>query len=153
MNEIVLASTDQGVLTMTPTIPCVRTEKEADALRHALLAAIDEAGARQVVIDLRHVKYLGSTGFRPLLGVFRHLQAQGGRLVLCGLSAEVAHTFSVTRLVGMSRSPFDIEPDPGAAVARLNRDGTPRMAASRAAEPRQRTASSWSGVGRAWPSA
>ena len=116
---------EQGVLVLTVTEPHLRSDKLVDALRQEFLAAIEQSGINKVAIDLRAVESLSSTGLRPLLGVHRHLQPRGGQLVLCGLSPEITRVLSITRLVGMSRSPFEVQPDVSSALARLNRGPEP----------------------------
>jgi anti-anti-sigma factor len=110
---------EQGVLVLTITEPHLRSDKLVDALRQDFLAVVDQTGVAKVVLDMRQVELLSSTGLRPMLGLHRHLQPRGGELVLCGLAPEVARVFTITRLVGMSGSPFTMAPDVPAALARL----------------------------------
>src|SRR5262245_3093379 len=94
----------------------------SDALRADLVAAVERSNARHVVLDFQLVTYLSSVAFRPLLSLHRKLKPQGGRLILCGMSDQVAEVFYVTRLVssaGTSAAPFELQPDVPTAVASL----------------------------------
>src|ERR1700741_2788012 len=45
------------------------------------------SGCRQLVIDLKHIQYISSAGFRALLIARKQSADTQGRLVLCGVSA------------------------------------------------------------------
>ena len=108
---------------LTLTDPQLQGDQLAEELRRELLAAVGQAGAANVVLDFRHVGYLSSPAFRPLLSLRRQLQGAGGRVVLCGLSPDVADVFHVTRLISTSRSstaPFEVAAAAPAAVQLLN---------------------------------
>ena len=114
--------TEQGALILTITEPHLRGYSIAKALRNELLSAISESRSAQVVLDMAGVVSFSSEAFRPLLSVRRHLQEQGGRLILCNLTPTVAAGFSATRMVGSQRSSanaFEIQPDVEAALASL----------------------------------
>jgi anti-anti-sigma factor len=115
---------EQGVLVAALTTPVVQDDDTAEALRRDLHAALDHAKSRHAVLDMGSVQYLGSSGFRPLLSIYRRLQAQGGRVVLCRLTPDVEEVFLVTRLIGTGGSgtaPFEKAPDVRAAVRSLKR--------------------------------
>lgn len=123
----VQARYEDGVLVLTITDARVEGEEVAEALRQEMLAAVEAAGADQLVVDFRHTRYISSAGFRPLIALRRRLQATDGRLVVCGLSPVVGHVFYTTRMVspdGSSAAVFEMEPTASAAVARLNRGVT-----------------------------
>jgi anti-anti-sigma factor len=114
---------EEGVLVLTFSVNQLQDEKISEGVLQELSACIDNYQARKVVIDLRHIKYISSVAFRPLLHVRRKLQEAGGRLVLCGLNRLVGDVFYTTRLVsagGATAAPFDLEQDVAAAIARLN---------------------------------
>ena len=94
----------------------------ADRLRDELLAVAVQAQVQSAILDFQHVKFLSSSGFRPLLSLHRILRQQGGKLLLCGLSPDVHEIFEVTRLIdvkGTGRAPFEVHADVPAAVASL----------------------------------
>jgi anti-anti-sigma factor len=97
-------------------------DEMADALRDQMLAVAVQAEAQNVVLDFRNVKFLSSAGFRPLLSLHRLLRQRNGKLLLCGLNADVHEIFEVTRLIstkGQTRAPFDVFGDITTAVASL----------------------------------
>jgi anti-anti-sigma factor len=110
------------VLVLTFTDLELAGDDVVHALRTDLLAAVAQAGATKVVLDLQHVHYLGSAMFRPFLNLKQRLEEQGGRLVLCGLGPMLLEVFRVTRLVSTSPSTpgvFTCEADVVAALAHL----------------------------------
>src|SRR5262245_40893682 len=114
---------EQGALVLTITRQQLQGDEVADQLRQEMLAALEQSGLNKVVIDFHQVVFLSSASFRPWLSMRRKLHDSQGQLVLCGMSAEVAEVFYVTRLVstsGASSAPFHMEPDVPRALARLN---------------------------------
>jgi len=59
-----------------------------------LTAAIN-SGSLRLVVDLKHILYISSAGFRSLLIARKLVDQTGGTLILCGLSAEVKRTFEL----------------------------------------------------------
>jgi anti-anti-sigma factor len=115
------------VVVLSINVSRVQGDTIADRLRDELLAVLDTTGAQNVVLDLRQVTFVSSVAFRPLLSLHRRLKERGGRMVLCGLTAEVREVFEVTRLISTSRTstaPFEVQADVPAAVASLYRTGT-----------------------------
>ena len=53
-------------------------------------------GGKQIVVELRDVTFLSSSGLRALLLLARELRREGGDLVLCALQPQVAEVFHVT---------------------------------------------------------
>jgi anti-anti-sigma factor len=121
--RLLKTGTEQGVLVLTITEPQIEGDEVARALQQELLAAVAAAGARKVVIDLQHVKYISSVAFGPLLHLRRKLQEVDGRFYVCGLSPMVGDVFYTTRMVSPSGTfvaPFEMQPDVAAAIAALN---------------------------------
>jgi anti-anti-sigma factor len=108
------------VVVLTITENQITGDDLADALRDQFLAVAVQSQAQNVVLDFQNVKFLSSSGFRPLLSLNRLLRQHNGRLLLCGLCPEVHEIFEVTRLIstkGTSRAPFEVHPDAPSAVA------------------------------------
>jgi anti-anti-sigma factor len=59
------------------------------------------AGCRQMLIDLKHIQYISSAGFRALLIARKRSADTQGKLVLCGLSAEVRRLFEMSAFTDM----------------------------------------------------
>jgi anti-anti-sigma factor len=113
---------DQGVLVLTIVQPRIQGEEVAQALREEMREAVAQAGVNRVVVDLQHAIYLSSVAFWPLLSLRRQLLDAGGRLMICGLSGDVADVFATTKMIstgGEVDAPFEVAPDAPAAVARL----------------------------------
>jgi anti-anti-sigma regulatory factor len=74
-------------------------------------------------VDLSHVEFLSSVGFRPLLRLNKQIREQGGgRLIVCAMQPGVRDVMHATRLVtssGSTQAPFDEQPTVDAAVASL----------------------------------
>jgi anti-anti-sigma factor len=113
---------DNGVLVLAVTRKSIEGDEVADILRQELLRQVERSGSRKVVIDLSQVRYLSSIAFWPLLSLRRWLTDQGGRLIICGLTATVADIFETTKMIsttGPADAPFEVAPDRAEAVARL----------------------------------
>lgn len=120
--RLLTSRTEQGVLVLTVTESQIEGNEIARELQREMLSAVDAVGARLVVVDLQHVRYVSSVAFGPLLHLRRKLQASAGRLVVCGLSAMVGDVFYTTRMVspdGTFVAPFEMQADAAAAVAAL----------------------------------
>jgi anti-sigma B factor antagonist len=52
-------------------------------------------GSNRVLIDLKNVQYISSAGFRALLIAHKQSVDLKGKVVLCGLSAEVRRMFEL----------------------------------------------------------
>lgn len=63
-----------------------------ERLRH-----VAGAGVRQVLLDLRHVEFLDSSGLGAVVAAMKHL-APDRQLVLAGLTPSVARVFQLTRM-------------------------------------------------------
>src|SRR5262249_55727264 len=101
------------VVVLTITEAQILGDELADRLRDQILAVAIQAQAQNAVLDFQQVKFLSSSGFRPLLSLHRVLRQHGGKLLLCGLNPEVHEIFEVTRLIstkGTSRAPFEVHP-------------------------------------------
>jgi anti-anti-sigma factor len=65
------------------------------------VVALIQAGAKRIVIDLAHIQYISSAGFRALLIARKQSADSDGRLVLCGLTAEVRRLFEISAFTDM----------------------------------------------------
>jgi len=113
---------ERGVLILTPSPYRLEGDELAQQLVEETGAAVTDAKADKVVVNLEHVEFMTSANFRPFLALRKRLRASGGRLVLCNLSGPVLNAFQVTRLVssaGSSSDFFESQPDVEAAVACL----------------------------------
>jgi len=59
------------------------------------LTSLINAGRARLVVDLKHIIYISSAGFRALLVAGRLADETNGTLALCSLSAEVQRLFDL----------------------------------------------------------
>src|SRR6185312_11908329 len=87
---------EQGVLVLTVTQARIQGEEIAHNLREEMRIAVEKAGVQRVVVDLHNTRYMSSVAFWPLLSLRKQLLAAGGRLLICGLSADIEDIFLTT---------------------------------------------------------
>jgi anti-sigma B factor antagonist len=73
-------------------------EEEVSLLRGRLCRLVEQAGCRDLVVDLRPVDSLVSSMTSLLIALHKRTRATGGRLALCGLSPWVARLLETLRL-------------------------------------------------------
>jgi anti-anti-sigma factor len=52
-------------------------------------------GGKSVVVDLQHLEYISSAGFRVFLLAAKQAEDTSGKFMLCGLSAKVVQLFDL----------------------------------------------------------
>jgi anti-sigma B factor antagonist len=57
------------------------------------------SGSRHLVIDMQHILYISSAGFRVLLVAHKRVDDSRGKLVLCGVSSELRRLFEIGRFL------------------------------------------------------
>jgi anti-anti-sigma factor len=72
-------------------------------------------GIRTILIDLDHVPYLTSAGFRSFIAISKRAEQAGAGMVLCGLNEMVHDLFEVSGL----RDSFHIYTDRATALAAI----------------------------------
>lgn len=70
-----------------------------EALSQHVAVLVD--ACKPVVLDLRDVSFMDSTGLRTLWSIHQNLNAAGGRLTLLAPSAPVRRVLEVTKLEGV----------------------------------------------------
>jgi anti-sigma B factor antagonist len=78
-----------------------------DAIRSAVAA-----GERKILLDMRRVSVLDSSGVGELVSAYTSANRRGGTIKLCGLAPRVGEVLKSTRLVGI----FDIFDDEVKAI-------------------------------------
>jgi serine/threonine-protein kinase RsbW len=58
-------------------------------------------GARNLLIDLRHIIYVSSAGFRALLVARKRMDAVEGRIILCGVSPYLRRLFEIAHFTDL----------------------------------------------------
>lgn len=87
----------------------------ANALKDRVLP-LAESGQDGLVIDLKPVEFIDSSGLGVLVGMLKKLGTRG-RLVICNLQPNVANTFKLSRMDRV----FTIRPSVDDAFASLER--------------------------------
>ncbi|HEY7232344.1 MAG TPA: STAS domain-containing protein [Pseudolabrys sp.] len=59
------------------------------------LTGLIKSGRARLVVDLKHIIYISSAGFRALLVAGRSAEETNGALALCSLSSEVQRLFDL----------------------------------------------------------
>lgn|SRR5262249_8165379 len=59
------------------------------------------SGLHNLVIDVQHIVYIGSAGFRALLVAQKRADEAKAKLVLCGVSADVRRLFELGRFLDL----------------------------------------------------
>ncbi len=62
------------------------------------LNSLFESGAKNIVIDLKEVRFIDSSGLGVLVSGFKNASARQGSLTLCSLQNQVRSMFELTRL-------------------------------------------------------
>lgn len=122
--------TTDVVLVLRITAAQVRGDELTTELERAFAAEVDRVEAAKVVVDMKAVTYITSTGVRALLGLHQKLKNVGGRVVLCGLTEMVSEVLQLMRFIdaaGLRPAPFEVQPDVTAAVASLLAGRTPHQ--------------------------
>ncbi len=122
------SSVEDGVLVLTLLWSHIEGEEAAHVLGRDIQEALTRTGAKAVVVDMQHTRFVSSVAFWPLLNLRRQLQQKGGRLLICGLSGAVEDVFCTTKMVstgGGVDAPFQMAPDRAAAVALLSAAAPP----------------------------
>jgi len=65
-------------------------------LKGGVHAAVD-GGARKVLLNLRDLKWINSTGLGFIVAVYHDLQAANGSLRMCAANDRIAHVLTTTR--------------------------------------------------------
>lgn len=69
----------------------------APKLKESLLSLV-EKGAQWILIDLRRVSYIDSSGLAAIIEVLRKLKDQKGDIILCSPASNVRSAFRIARL-------------------------------------------------------
>jgi len=73
-------------------------EQNIQAIGDDLFRLVDELGRRKILLNFRNVEFLSSAALGKLITLNRKVQAVRGKLILCGISAEIKEVFQITKL-------------------------------------------------------
>ena len=88
-------------------------------MRDTILEALD-AGAQNVLLNMRDVSKIDSSGVGELVAAHNNIRDRGGRLLLVGLSERLAAVLQITNLLGV----LEIYSDIDEALAALENDSS-----------------------------
>ena len=89
------------------------------ALRGTVHNLLDK-GNKKILLNLREVHYVDSSGIGELVGTCKAVRSQGGELKLVNLSKRVHDLFQMTKLFAV----FQIEPDEASAIHSFGDDSS-----------------------------
>lgn len=81
-----------------------------------LYALVDEQARRKIILDFRMVGFLSSQMLGVLIKFQKKAAAIKGRVIVCGLRADLMKVFKITRLDQI----MEFAPDEGEAMSRLD---------------------------------
>lgn len=74
----------------------------ADSLRRDLETGLDNhPEARNIVVNFSNVEYIDSSGLGVLLGRYRRISANGGKMLIVGAAANVRKILEMSGLLGI----------------------------------------------------
>lgn len=103
--KYISAREERGVLILQVELARISSYEQAEGMGRELLAAVDGQKSAKVVVDLSKLTYTSSVGYGPLITLRSRVRADGGRLILCGLTGVVKEVFEATRLLINPSSP------------------------------------------------
>ena len=119
--RIASGSFHDNVLVITIREDEIGEPETSHALRDEILSLVDGQKLSGIVIDLRHVTFMGSVGFLAFLAVRRRLEV--GQIVLCNISRHVRDMLALCRLISNDpsvKADFEAEDTLEAALARFS---------------------------------
>ncbi|MEW8957995.1 hypothetical protein MHOCP_14900 [Moorella humiferrea] len=72
--------------------------ENADLLRRELEASLDHARPQVLLLDLEGVTFMDSSGLGVILGRYRRLKKEGGRVVICRPQPQVRRLLEISGL-------------------------------------------------------
>lgn len=70
----------------------------ADAVKQRMEEAIIRGNASHVVVNLRDLKFMDSSGLGVILGRYKQVTGKGGKMVLCEVNPSVYRLFEMSGL-------------------------------------------------------
>ena len=113
--QLKLAGKKVGVTTVVRLAgPRITEPVYISELSDELLAVLESAHPRDLLLDLDEVAYLSSSVLgKVLVRLLKRTRDMGGRLRLCGIRPSIHEVFEITRLV----NEFEIYPDANEALS------------------------------------
>ncbi|UCE24523.1 MAG: STAS domain-containing protein [Candidatus Zixiibacteriota bacterium] len=108
MNESVVSRTD-----ISPDTTVIDPGQQLDNNNaHEMVDAIGRAqaeGYRYVIIDMKNLQFISSSGVGSILGSVEALREAGGDIVLCNISEDIKNVFRVLDLLDFMTIAADVD--------------------------------------------
>jgi anti-sigma B factor antagonist len=92
-NEHFNVTQESSVNILALSIPDGLDTMEIDALIDSIMEKINPNATGKWVVDLTQVKYMGSMMLGLMVNIRERIRMNGGKVVLCGLSPQMARIF------------------------------------------------------------
>lgn len=70
----------------------------AEAVKCRMEEAIGKGGASHVIVNMKELKFMDSSGLGVILGRYKQINSRGGKMVLCEVSPYVYRLFEMSGL-------------------------------------------------------
>ena len=70
----------------------------AETFRQTVDEALDASGTRNILLDMRQVTFVDSSGLGAIIGRYKRVLALGGRVAACSLQPQVARILEMSGL-------------------------------------------------------
>lgn len=74
---------------------------EGDIKLRELISGLVESNSKKVILDLKGLKYVDSSGIGELVSSYTSLRNRGGELALCNLNSKIYGLLQLTALVSV----------------------------------------------------
>ncbi|MFX3625577.1 MAG: anti-sigma F factor antagonist [Ectobacillus sp.] len=87
---------------------CIRLEGEldhhtAEELRTKVTDMLEKREIRHIILNLKHLSFMDSSGLGVILGRYKHIKSLGGEMVVCAISPAVKRLFEMSGLFKIIR--------------------------------------------------
>lgn len=71
----------------------------AELVKARMEEAIDNGGSRHMILSLRDLSFMDSSGLGVILGRYKKITAKGGKLVVCDVNSSLLRLFEMSGLL------------------------------------------------------
>lgn len=97
--NLVQHSLTDETLILTPQVDQMRDTDVCYSIRDTMIALIKEVDHRRVVVDMRNVTFVSSTGILAFLNLRHVVPSSDGQVVFCNLSESLEGMFRLCKLI------------------------------------------------------
>src|SRR5207249_2591595 len=92
-------------------VPRLTEDFNLEQLGHELFALVEQYGCRKLVVSLKLVEYVTSSGIGKLITLHRKMHRHGGQVIFCDMQKTVQEILQASKL----NTYFTVAADPDAA--------------------------------------